>query len=321
MKSKLFAAILILFVFSSCSINRMAINAVSDALTGSSSVNVFTADSDPQLVGDALPFAIKLYETLLSQNPNHQGLMLTLGSLFIMYANAFVQGPADMLDPIDDYFAWDEGRERARLLYLRGYEHLSNALERKFPGFNNARVEDGTLAPILNRFRIDDVPLLYWTVAGGLSAYSLDPFGDFDLGMRLREWEAMMARAYQLNPEFNNGAIDEFYIQFYASAAADILGLDKSLAETHFHRAVERSGGLAAGPYVSYAMAITVPAQDHDAFVEYLEMALAIDPEDDPSNRLLNIINQRRARHLLDTAYQHFSFLPLPYSWDWDDGF
>ncbi len=60
---------------SSCSINKLAMNAVADALTGEGSSDVFTGDPDPQLVGDSIPFAIKMYESLLSANPDHQGLM------------------------------------------------------------------------------------------------------------------------------------------------------------------------------------------------------------------------------------------------------
>src|SRR5215510_12415400 len=101
--ARFLAGVVGLFLMLSCSINKMAINAVSNALTGSGSAETFTGDSDPELVGDALPSAIKMYETLLSQNPNHQGLLLTTGSMFVMYANAFVQTPAEMLDPIDYY--------------------------------------------------------------------------------------------------------------------------------------------------------------------------------------------------------------------------
>ena len=42
----------------SCSINKMAMKAVSNALTSEGSSDVFTSDPDPKLVGDALPFAI-----------------------------------------------------------------------------------------------------------------------------------------------------------------------------------------------------------------------------------------------------------------------
>ena len=319
MKKIKFVGFLGLVLLASCSINKMAINAVSNALTGTGSADVFTTDSDPQLVGDAMPFAIKLYETLLSQNPNHQGLLLTTGSLFIMYANAFVQGPAEMLDPIFDYQERIDGMDRAKDLYLRGYDILVSALDKKYPGFSSAKVNEGTLDPYLSRMRKDDVPLIYWTFAGGLSAYSIDMF-DFELNSKIPEWGALMARAYELNPDFNNGAIDEFYILYYA-ALPEILGGNRSLAEFHFNRSLEKSHGLTASPYVSYARVISVADQDYDSYREKLEMALAIDPDEDPSNRLVNILSQRRARHMLDTAYEYFSFLPFG-NWDdndWDD--
>jgi predicted anti-sigma-YlaC factor YlaD len=291
----------------SCSINKIAINAVSDALGGPGSSGVFTGASDPRLVGDAIPFAIKMYETLLSQNPDHQGLLLTTGSLFIMYANAFVQGEAEMLDSIDKYEERHEALDRAKKLYLRGTDILYSALDKKYPGFSGASVQEGTLEACLEKLRKEDVPLIYWTVAGTLAAYSIDVF-DFELGSKIPELSAMIARAYELDPDFNRSAIDEFYILFYASLP-EILGGDIARAELHFQRALEKTQGLSAGPYVSYAQAVCVPAQDYDAFKANLEKALAVDPDGDPANRLVNIISQRKARYLLDTAYELFTFL------------
>jgi predicted anti-sigma-YlaC factor YlaD len=158
---------------------------------------------------------------------------------------------------------------------------------------------------ILKKCKKDDVPLLYWAVAGGLAAYSIDLF-DFDLGASIPEWGAMIGRAYELDPDFNNGAIDDFYIMYYASLPEN-MGGDKAKAEIHFKRALEKSRFLTAGPYVSYAQTVCIPAQDYDAFKENLEKALAIDPDEDPSSRLVNILSQRKARHLLETAYEYFS--------------
>ena len=312
MKTKatvLFVLLISLFLAASCSINKMAIKSVSNALTGMGSADVFTGDSDPELVGGALPFAIKMYEALLSKNPDHQGLLLTTGSLFIMYANAFVQGPAEMMDSIDYYEERLEGMDRAKKLYLRGDALLYSALDKKYPGFSAATVKNGDLAPLLKKCKKEDVPLLYWAAAGGLAAYSINVF-DFSLGSSIPEWGAMMARAYELDPDFNNGAIDDFYILYYASLP-EALGGDKAKAETHFGLAVEKTRGLAAGPYVSYAQAVCVPAQNYDAFKENLEKALAINPDDDPSARLVNILSQRKAKYMLENAYEYFSFLPL----------
>ena len=288
----------------SCSINRMAINAISNALTGEGSADVFTSDPDPELVGAAMPFAIKMYEVLLAQNPNHQGLLLTTGSLFIMYANAFVQGPAEMLDPIDYFEERIAALDRAKQLYLRGYAILMSALDKRFPGFSQATVHDGTLQGFLNRLGRRDVPLVYWIVAGGLAAYSIDVF-DFELGARIPDWAAMIARAYELYPDFNYGAINEFYILFYAGLP-EIMGGDMARAEMHFHRALERSNFMNAGPYVSFAQAVAIPTQDYEAFRENLLKALAIDPDDNPSTRLVNILAQRRARFLLERVHDFF---------------
>lgn len=302
----------IMFLLNGCSINKIATKAVANALTGPGASTVFTGDSDARLVGDALPLAIKIYEALLDMQPDHQGLILTTGSLLVMYANAFVQGPVEML-PRTEYRVRREERERARLLYLRGVKILRSGLDKKYPGFNDA-AREGQLDAYLAGTKKADVPLLYWTVAGSLAAYSLDPF-NLELGMRIPELSAMLQKAYELDPDFNDGAIDDFYVLFYASLPP-FLGGDKTKAEIHFERALEKSKGLAAGPYVTYAQAVCVPAQDYETFRKYLTMALAVDPDANPSNRLVNIISQRKARYLLNNAEDYFLNLDDD---DWDD--
>ena len=309
MKRKyLILSVLAMFCLSlpSCS---MAMKMVADALTGEGGTDAFTADNDPQLVGDALPFAVKLYETLLSQNPRHQGLLLTTGSLLIMYANAFVQGPAEMLSN-NEYEEREAALNRAKQLYLRGYKMLNKALDLKYRGFSKATVNDGSMQSMLKRVKKADTGFLYWTVAGGLSAYSIDIL-DFELSSRIPEWSAMIHRAYELNPDFNGAALDEFFIIFYASLP-EAMGGDLKLAQVHFKKALEKTNGNSTGAYLSYAQLVCVPAEDYDTFRDCLEKAISINPDDDMANRLVNTINQQKARWLLDNAWMHFSFLPIP---------
>jgi len=314
-----------------CSINKMAMKAVSNALTGEGASSVFTGDADPQLVGDALPFTIKMYESLLSANPEHQGLLRTTGSLFVMYANAFVQGPAEQL-PREMLAERQAAMERAKKQYLRGLELLYRGLELKYPGFAAAFQNESTSAAapaaqsgsmpgrmprMLEKMKKEDVPSLYWAAVGGVSAFSLNPF-DLELGLRVSEFFALVERAYELDPDFNSGALDDFLLLFYASVP-ESMGGDKSKAEIHFQRALEKSRGLLAGPYVSYARSISIPAQDYDTFKANLDCALSIDPDADPPNRLVNTISQRKARYLLDSAAQFFIYLKTDDDWDWDD--
>ena len=284
-------------------------NLVADALTGEGGTDVFTGDNDPQLVGDAIPFAIKMYESLLAGNPTHQGLMFTTGSLFIMYANAFIQGPAEML-PHNDWRAREAAMMRAKQMYLRGYNILYDALDAKYRGFKQGIANESTRQSFINRIKKDDVGLLYWAVAGGLSAYSIDIM-DFQLSAKIPEWNAMIHRAYELDPNFGGCALDEFFIIFYASLP-DVLGGDPEQALVHFQRAIEKSKGTSTGAYLSYAQNISLPAQDYDAFEYNLKKVLEINVDDDVSTRLVNIINQRKAKWLLDNAWQFFSFLPIP---------
>jgi predicted anti-sigma-YlaC factor YlaD len=276
---------------------------VADALTGTGSSTVFTGDNDPQLVGEALPFAIKMYEALLGEAPDHRGLIVTTGSLFVMYANAFVQGPAEFL-PSVRYEERQTARLRAKKFYLRGIDILMRGLEGKAPGIQGASVEKGDLLPLLEKLQKDDVPLLYWCAAGTLAAFSLDPF-DFSLGQEAPDCMAYIDRAYKLDPDFNAGALDDLYLLAYASLPP-AMGGNPSLVDLHFRRSLEKSGGKLAGPYVSYAQAVALPAQDYENFRSCLQKALEIDTDADPSNRLVNIISQKKARELLDRAGDYF---------------
>jgi predicted anti-sigma-YlaC factor YlaD len=310
-------AILCLFL-QACSINKMAMKAVSNALTREGGANVFTSDSDPQLVGDALPFAIKMYESLLSVNPEHQGLLKASGSLFVMYANAFVQGPIEQL-PRSSFDEREAAMERARKLYLRGFELLCRGLELKYPGFGGAfsgAFPERAMPAFLAKMKKEDVPSLYWAAVGGVSAFSINPF-DIGLGLMIPDFLSFVERAYELDADFNSGALDEFLLLFYASVP-ESMGGDKARAALHFQKALEKSRGLLAGPYVSYAQAVSIPLQDYDTFKAHLETALAVDVDADPVNRLVNIISQRKARRLLDSAAYYFVNIGND-NWDWDE--
>jgi TRAP transporter T-component len=61
-----------------CSLKRLAVNKVGNALAGSGST--FASDDDPDLVKAAVPFSVKPMENLLAENPNHKGLLLASAS-------------------------------------------------------------------------------------------------------------------------------------------------------------------------------------------------------------------------------------------------
>lgn len=110
--------------------------------------------------------------------------------------------------------------------------------------------------------------------------------------------EAMMDRALELNESFNDGAIHTYLITYEMSRPGGT-GDAAARSKEQFDRAMALTGGMQAGPLVSYAEAVCVQKQDLKQFEALLNQALAINPDIHPENRLANLVMQRRARWLL----------------------
>ena len=115
-----------------CSIKNVAMNQLGDALSGGGTV--FASDEDPELVRDALPFSLKLMESVLAETPRHEELLRALASGFTQYGYGFVQLDADEIED-EDYDRALELRERAKNLYLRAKGYGMRSLEVAHPGF------------------------------------------------------------------------------------------------------------------------------------------------------------------------------------------
>lgn len=300
------APFIILVIFSlmcaGCSLEKLALKKAAGMLTAPSSGSVFTGDDDPELVAAALPFAIKFYESLLASLPEHDGLRLRTGSLYIMYANAFIQTPADMT-PRSEIETRETLLARAKKLYLRGRDILLVALERKNPRLRSeleARRYDKALAP----FGRQDVDFLYWAAAGWVAAYSVDPF-DMSIGLSLPEAAALMNRVLELEPGYSGGAVHNFYILYYGSLP-ESLGGDDAKAREHFRKAEKLCAGSDTSYLLSLATAVSVKRQDREEFINLLTKALDFDVNRAPQNRLINMLNKRKAAWLLNHVDDFF---------------
>lgn len=285
-----------------CSLQKVALNKTADMLSAPSGTNTFTRDNDPELVGDALPFAIKFYESMLASVPDHEGLRVRTGSLYIMYAAAFIQIPAEMVPKVE-VERKNALLERAKNLYLRGRDIIVAGLEKRNPRlqgqWKTRRYKEATSA-----FARKDVPALYWAAAGWVAAYATNPF-DMKLGITLPRAAAMMDRVLELDPGFSGGAVHNFYILYYGSLP-EYMGGDAGKAREHFRMALAASGGRDTTPYLSLASTVVVKEQNIEEFRSLLGKVLDFDPDTAPDNRLINILNRRKARWLLDHADDFF---------------
>ena len=278
----------------------MAVKTVANTLADTG--DVFTRDDDPELIRDATPFALKLYESLLESVPTHVPLLIATCGSFTQYGYAFLEAEADSLDAGRRADAISL-RERALKHYLRGRGYCLRAADARFgKGTSAALLQDPAMA--VAKARKDDVPLLYWSAASWGAAISLG-IDRPDLAVDFPTVRALADRALALDPSWNKGAIHELMITL--DSLPEALGGNPARAREHFKTAVEIQKGLSPGPYVSLATGVAVPMQDRAEFERLLKEALAIDPEKDPSNRLVILVTQRRARVLLDRADEKFS--------------
>ena len=273
-------------------IKGIAVNNVASMLSESGSS--VTADNDPDLIEAAIPTTLKVYEALLESTPKNTELLMATCRMSTEFAYGFLQDKADRLgeehhDEVVDL------RDRALKMYLRGKGYCVRALEEKFHGITADLAKDPEAA--VKRIKDKrDVELVYWTAGAWGGAISLGR----DKPAIIIDFPAMRALAEHtlvLDDMWNKGAPHELMITLDSLPAT--LGGDPAKAREEFRKAVELQKGASPGPYVALALGVSQPAQDKKEFVDLLNQAIAIDPEKDPSVRLITLINQRRAKALL----------------------
>ena len=125
MRIRHFLAILaVIALLSSCSIKKMAMNSMAKNMSGDATA-VFMEDNDPVLVGDAFPVILKMMDMMAATSPENSAIKSTAGSMYVMYANVWLQGKGSMLP----YEEWETQKQ----LYDRAKKHYRLRLHNGFP--------------------------------------------------------------------------------------------------------------------------------------------------------------------------------------------
>ncbi len=283
-----------------CSFRGLAVESIGDMLSTGGSA--FADEDDIELVGEALPFSLKLTDSLLQETPDHRGLLRSAAQGYVLYSYAYVQFPAEQA-ALEDLERARYLRARARKLYFRAFNYAIRGLELNQPGIGAALMND----PVEALERIgsdgtDEVPFLYWAASALGLAISVSK-DDPAMLARIEEVEAMLRRALVIDETYDNGALHEFALIL---AGASPRMIDHSAIDLHYRRALELSEGKRASLYVAYAMVAPLRAQDRTAFLALMEEAVAVEPDAVTGQRLRNTIAQRQARWLMGRADELF---------------
>jgi predicted anti-sigma-YlaC factor YlaD len=305
LSSRLLTALCLLSA-AACSPRTYVINSAADALTsGTSSMGT---EDDPDFLLESLPFGLLSLESLARSAPDHVGLRETLASGFVQYAYVGSDMKAELVK-YDSFAEYSAYQDLARKRYLRG----------KRWGMEGLALKHKTLTPealaanpkeAVKVCTKEDLGLLYWTGAGWLAAISIS-VDRADLLAELPQASALLDRAMELDPDYDNGSLHELFVSLDMARDASQGGGEAS-ALKHFDRALELSGGKKASTYVTYAGSIAVKKQDLARFNEMLDKALAIDLNANPELRLVNMLAQQRAHYLKDHIEDMFDLAVEP---------
>lgn len=289
---------------SGCSLKTLALRSVADAMSGTGTV--YARDDDPELVRDAIPFALKTMEQLADALPDHPGIRVALARTCTSLAVGFYKEDAERTED-KDVKASRPMFLRARRMALRARRYGFEALELAHKGSRKA-VEQGDAAAqkaALAAFEKKDVELLYWLGASWAAAIA-SAKDDMNLVGQLPRVGRVMERALALDESYDEGALHEFFILFDAGRGADQGGGPKQV-EAHYKRALELGKNRKLSPLVSLAETVLVDAQNKKEFQRVLKQVIATDVDQFPDYRLINILAHRRAEWLLGRTDELFA--------------
>ncbi len=283
------AAAALVFV-AACSPQKIALNRMASAMADASSV--YETDNDPEFVRLAAPSTLKTVEMLLSQDPNHQGLLLTACRGFTEYSYGFLHVESQLR--ANDTAIAQDLKARAEKMYQRGRGYCLRALQLRHPGVTLPALQQDPSGALRTMTKAD-VPLLYWTGTSWGADIAVSP-SQFARLAELAPVRALLQRARDLDESWDHGAIYETLIAL--DGLPPLVGGSPTAARRDFDRAMQLSEGQSVFARVAYAVTLTNQAERR----RLLEQAIDVDVSKSPSRRLTNLIAQRYAKVLLNAA-------------------
>lgn len=285
------AVVVVALCAAGCSPQKMALNRMASALADASSV--YETDNDPEFVRLAAPSTLKTVEMLLSQNPNHQGLLLTACRGFTEYSYGFLHVESEL--KAGEPAVAQDLRIRAGRMYQRARGYCLRGLQLRHPALTLAALQkdpSGTLGVATK----EDVPFLYWTGTSWGADLAVSP-SQLARVAELAPVRGLLQRAKALDEGWDYGAIYETLIALDGLPA--LVGGNPTTARSDFDKAMQLSGGQSVFARVAYAATLTNQAEKR----RLLQQALEVDVSKSPSRRLTNLIAQRYAKALLNGAH------------------
>ena len=243
--------------------------------------------NDPETVRDGAPAYLLLLDSFLEGSPDDPALLASAASLYATYGTVFADEP-----------------ERAARLTERALGYSTTALCESYEpscDWDGMLFEDyqQTLGG-LNERHADQV------YAHGLStlAYIRAHTADYAAIAKLPYTEALLERYLEINDGSDDASIYVF-LGILNTLIPPALGGDPEKGRAHFERAIDISDGTDLSAKVEFANGYARLLYERELHDQLLNEVLAADPEV-PGLTLTNVLAQRQAQDLLDSADDYF---------------
>lgn len=242
---------------------------------------------DPETVRDGAPAYLIMLDSFVEGAPDDARMLAAAADLYAAYGVVFAANP-----------------ERADRLTTRARSYGQRALcasNRKACGLDNlAFKEFGT---ILSQLSKKDAPSLFTYGLSGL-AYIKAHSSDWSAMANLPRIELALQRVQQLNSKYQPEQV-EHYLAVLQTLRPPALGGDFESGKAHYERAIALSQGKDLSISVDYARYYARTLYDRELHDQLLNEVLAADAKQN-GYTLFNVIAQREARQLLDSANDYF---------------
>ena len=262
---------------------------MSQATSGLSS-NVTAAilnQDDPETVRDGAPAFLLMLDSFVEGAPDDVGTLGTAAELYAAYGVLFVADP-----------------ERAGKLTTRSLAYAERGLcasNRKACGMDGLPYSD--YRDRLAKLGARDIESLY-TYSLAWFAYIKVHAADMRALAKLPRAEAALKRVQTLDPDFNRTEV-EHYLGVLSTIRPPALGGDFDGGRRHFENALQASGGRNLAVKVDFARYYARTLYERELHDRLLEEVLDADPVQQDLT-LFNVLAQREARELLDSADEYF---------------
>jgi hypothetical protein len=281
-----FAALRSLVVVSAAALLCGCVVSLIGAKAGETLSAAVRNQSDPDLVGDAVPAYLLIVDGLITQHPQNPALLAAGAQMFALYGSRFAT------------------HERAITLTdkARRYGQKSLCLVHE-PACRWQNIDYDRLVVELKAVNVKQIGPLYAYAVGwlaNLNATSEDWSAVADL-----PWvEAVLERVVELDDEYEDGA-PHGYLGILNSLRPPALGGKPELARQHFERAIEISKGHDLSLKVEYARRYARLVFDQELHDRLLTEVLDA-PTEAPGHTLFNVLAKKEAAALLATSKEYF---------------